>query len=138
MPGLQVGLTFTPQPAGASRQFIKFSPRYFFTTMNKTLTEIAAIIETVDGVLSVNIWEKNSKARIYINLEKYNGGKNWNNGKAGTVWFENGRVYAKGDWAGAATRSASCRTIQKIELALADEITSSYVPEKLSDRMAIA
>ena len=106
--------------------------------MAKTLAEIAVIIETVDDVLSVNIWEKNGKARIYINLEKYNGGKNWNNGKAGTVWFENGRIFAKGDWAGAATRSASCLTIREIETALGDEVTAVYVPEKLSDRMAVA
>ena len=108
------------------------------TTMAKTLAEIAVLIETVDDVLSVNIWEKNGKARIYINLEKYNGGKNWNNGKAGTVWFENGRIFAKGDWAGAATRSASCLTIREIETALGDEVTAVYVPEKLSDRMAVA
>ena len=106
--------------------------------MAKTLTEIAAIIETIDDVLSVNIWEKNGRARIYINLEKYNGGKNWNNGRAGTVWFENGRIHAKGDWAGAATRSAACLTIREIEEALGDEIQSAYVPEKFSDRMAIA
>ena len=108
------------------------------TTTSKTLTEIAAIIETVDDVLSVNIWEKNGKSRIYINLKKYNGGKNWNNGRAGTVWFENGRIYAKGDWVGASTRRASCMTIREIEEALGSEIRTPYLPEKLSDRAALA
>lgn len=106
--------------------------------MAKTLAEIAAIIETVDDVVSVNIWEKNGKARIYINLQKYNGGKAWNNGKAGTVWYENGRIFAKGDWAGAATRSAACLTIREIEQALGEEIKTPYLPEKFSDRLAVA
>jgi hypothetical protein len=104
--------------------------------MAKSLTEIATIIETIEDVLSTNIWEKNGKSRIYINLEKYNGGKNWNNGRAGTVWFENGRLHAKGDWAGAATRHAACATIHEIEQALGNEIVSPYVPEKLKDRVA--
>ena len=103
--------------------------------MAKTLTEIAETIKTVDDVLSVNIWEKNGKSRIYINLEKYNGGKNWNDGRAGTVWFENGQIHAKGDWAGAATRRAACQTIHEIEQALGDEIKVEYVPEKFADRV---
>ncbi len=104
----------------------------------KTLAEIAAIIETVDDVLSVNTWERNEKSRIYINLQKYNGGKTWNNGKAGTVWFESGRILAKGDWAGAATRKAACSTIREIEQALGEEIKTPYLPEKVSDRLAVA
>lgn len=106
--------------------------------MAKTLQEIAKLIQAVPDVISANIWEKHGKSRIYIELEKYNGGKNWNNGKAGTVWFENGKIHAKGDWAGAATRRAACQTIAKIEEALGSEASSEYVPEKFSDRVAKA
>jgi|694.fasta_scaffold05261_4 hypothetical protein len=104
--------------------------------MAKTLQEIAELICTVPDVISANIWEKHGKSRIYIELPKYNGGKHWNNGRAGTVWFENGRIYTKGDWAGAATRRAACETIREIEQALGAEIANDYVPEKLSDRLA--
>lgn len=106
--------------------------------MAKTLQEIAELIRAVPDVISANIWEKHGKSRIYIELEKYNGGKNWNNGKAGTVWFENGKIHAKGDWAGAATRRAACRTIAEIEEALGSEVSSQYVPEKFSDRVTKA
>jgi hypothetical protein len=106
--------------------------------MTKSLAEIASLIETVPGVLSATVWEKHGKSRIYIELPKYNGGKNWNNGKAGTVYFENGRIVAKGDWAGAATRKASCETIHEVEEVLGSEITTKYVPEKFSDRIQAA
>ena len=106
--------------------------------MAKSLSEIAELIQSVPDVISANVWERHGKARIYIELPKYNGGKNWNNGRAATIWFENGRIHCKGDWAGAATRRESVLTINEIENVLGDEIKVKYEPEKLSDRNALA
>lgn len=86
--------------------------------MTTTLETIAETIRAVEGVESANIWEKHGKARVYIELPKLNGGKNWNNGKAGTVYYENGKIIERGDWAGAATRRNGRELINDIEAAL--------------------
>lgn len=87
-----------------------------------TLKKIADIIAAVEGVTATSVWEKHGKARIYIEMPKRNGGKHWNGGRAGTVFFEDGKVHHKGDWAGAATRDACLATIEKIESAIQSEL----------------
>ena len=82
------------------------------------LKEIAKLIASVDGVIATKVWENHGKSRVYIELKKLNGGKNWNGGSAGTVWYEDGQIYHKNNWAGAATRDASLKTISEIEGAL--------------------
>ena len=79
-------------------------------TLKKQLLEI-------DDVLEANIWQKHGKNRIYLELPKLNGGKNWNGGKAGTVFFDlyEDRISHKRDWAGARTRDSSLAIIKKIE-----------------------
>ena len=75
----------------------------------------------IDGVLEANIWQKHGKNRIYLEFPKLNGGKNWNGGKAGTVFydFDESRIcYKKRDWAGARTRDNSLEIISRIEEAL--------------------
>ena len=80
------------------------------------ITEIAKIIEQVESVISVNIWEKGDHQRIYIELPKLNGGKNWNGGRAGTCFydFKTGDIVWE-DWAGAKTRDRGYEIINQIK-----------------------
>ena len=74
----------------------------------------------IDGVLEAHIWQKHGKNRIYLEFPKLNGGKNWNGGKAGTVFYDldESRISHKKDWAGARTRDNSLEIISRIEEAL--------------------
>lgn len=83
------------------------------------LKQVAEKIAAVEGVVAANVWEKHGKARVYIELPKLNGGKAWNGGKAGTVWYENGEIHTREDWAGAATRDNARAIIANIRTALA-------------------
>jgi len=75
----------------------------------------------IEGVQEANIWQKHGKARIYLEFPKLNGGKNWNGGKAGTVFYDldECRISYKRDWAGARTRDNSLKIIARIEETLA-------------------
>lgn len=85
-----------------------------------TIHEIAEKIAAVEGVKGANVWEKAGHSRIYIELPKLNGGKDWNGGRAGTVWYDaaDGAIHEKGDWAGAKTRDAGREIIARIEAVL--------------------
>ena len=84
------------------------------------INEMAKKIESVDGVKSVNVWEKGGHSRIYIELPKLNGGKNWNGGKAGTCFYDfNSGEFVWRDWAGAKTRDRGYEIIENIEQELA-------------------
>lgn len=86
-----------------------------------TIQEIAKIIESVEGVESVNVWEKAEKHRIYIELPKLNGGKNWNGGKAGTCFYDyNSKKISWFGWAGARTRDFGFEIIAEIEKTLSE------------------
>ncbi|MBF0424840.1 MAG: hypothetical protein HQL66_03355 [Magnetococcales bacterium] len=61
-------------------------------------------INRIHGVQSAKLWEKHGFSRIYVDLEKFNGGRNWNGGRGHTAIIESGQVcLGRGEWAGAAT-----------------------------------
>lgn len=76
-----------------------------------TLDKLAFQLEQIEGVERCKVWcpLRTCNGRIYIELPKLNGGKKWNGGSAGTVYFDN---YTKtfvvfGNWAGARTRDSA-------------------------------
>lgn len=74
-------------------------------------------IANIPGVVSASIWGKHNKSRIYIELPKLNGGKNWNGGRAGTVYYDadENKISYRSDWAGAKTRDRALEIIEAIE-----------------------
>ena len=52
------------------------------------IEEVKKIAQTHGSVVSVSLWEKHGKRRAYVEFEKLNGGKKWNSGKAGTVYYD--------------------------------------------------
>jgi len=83
----------------------------------ETIETIKNQMLEIEGVEDANLWQKHGKNRIYLELPKQNGGKHWNGGKAGTVFYdhEKGCIIYKGDWAGARTRDSSLAILEKIQ-----------------------
>lgn len=73
------------------------------------LEAVAAEMATVQGVQSARAWTKVAgKERVYVELTKHNGGKNWHGGKGGAfvlVAATNRMELDANGWAGAATRN---------------------------------
>ena len=86
-----------------------------------TTEQVKAAIEGIEGVKSVNLWEKAGHCRLYIDLPKPNGGRSWNGGRAVTLYLDlnNGQVVCKGDWAGAKTETAGEPIIANIKSVVA-------------------
>lgn len=89
------------------------------------LNGIVESIRKLPGVQSARVWNRvPGKERIYIDLTKHNGGRNWNGGRGNTVIVHiDGRVDVANDWAGAATfnRHEELGTVEAIEAIVAGE-----------------
>lgn len=82
----------------------------------RTAEQLAEVFTKVEGVISASAWEKHGKRRVYIETQKLNGGKNWNGGRAGTMFFDldSGDFIWK-DWAGAKTRDHGFSVIERLK-----------------------
>lgn len=79
------------------------------------MQQMANRIKAIEGVESVNVWEKAGKRRVYIELPKLNGGKNWNGGRAVTLYLDSVEgLVCRQDWAGAKTRDHAAPIIEAI------------------------
>lgn len=86
------------------------------------LATLAARIAELPGVQSARVWDRVAgKERIYVDLTKYNGGRNWNGGVGHRVIVHAaGRrveLDPRSEWAGAATfqRHKELGTLEAIE-----------------------
>lgn len=82
------------------------------------LDKLAFELEETDGVERCHVWAKQGKGRgrIYIDLPRLNGGKNWNGDSAGTVFFDeySKTIVVEGIWAGAATRDNAKPILERL------------------------
>lgn len=82
------------------------------------LDKLAFELEEIDGVERCHVWTKlgEGQGRIYIDLPRLNGGKNWNGDSAGTVFFDemSKTIVVEGNWAGAATRKNAFPIIERL------------------------
>ena len=84
---------------------------WYNSSESAALDKLAFQLEQIEGIERCKVWDNTDSGheRIYIELPKLNGGKKWNGGSAGTVYFDN---YTKtfvvyGNWAGARTRDSA-------------------------------
>jgi hypothetical protein len=89
--------------------------------MDTNTKQIVEKIKKLPHVTDARLWEGFGKCRIYIDTEKWNGGKNWNNGLGywGMYIDVDAGTLSLGSEAGAKTRKKLAETVEKIkELAL--------------------
>jgi len=83
-----------------------------------SIEKMAYQIEQVPGVEQCRVWSgKNSmNQRVYIDLPRLNGGKNWNRNRAVTAFYDmyTNTLVCEEDWAGSATRVAGNPVLSEI------------------------
>ena len=82
-----------------------------------TAEEIIKKVKELPHVTDARLWEGFGERRIYIDTEKWNGGKNWNNGLGywGMYIDAHAGTLHLGYVAGAKTRKALAYTVEKIK-----------------------